>query len=251
MGLFDSPETDMHKKGHQLVDRGSVEEGVKLIRQAAENGAPNALSSLIWHEIKIDDLDGAIRDFETFLPKVHEWVKRENARVAKSWLASSADRKTFSDFCSYEISNSKSNVAVAYLGKGNEARAMELWGEAATDHGHVEARFYPIFHMCQANPTMAIGILKSAFTKQELQRLVNDMVEVSTEGNGWFANWAKNGLNVLKQTVQKSGGAATGVAASSGAAAFLASKNVRNFINDQVQEAADGEGVSDWLGDLF
>jgi hypothetical protein len=26
---------------------------------------------------------------------------------------------------------------------------------------------------------------------------------------------------------------------------------VRNFINDQVQEAADGEGVSDWLGDLF
>jgi hypothetical protein len=251
MGLFDSPETDMHKRGHDLMDRGSIEEGFKLIRQSAEAGAPNALSSLIWYQIKNDDLDGAIKDFETCLPKVHEWVKRENARVAKAWFSSSTDKAAFNDFCTYEISNSKSNVAVAYLGKGNEARAMELWSEAATDHGHVEARFYPIFHMCQANPTMAIGILKSAFTKQELQGLVNDMVEVSTEGTGWFANWAKNGLNVLKQTVQKSGGAAAGAAAASGAAAFIASKNVREFINDEVQEAADGEGVADWLGDLF
>ena len=47
MGLLDSPDLEMHKKGRQLKDRGSVEEGIKLIRQAAENGAPNALSSLI------------------------------------------------------------------------------------------------------------------------------------------------------------------------------------------------------------
>jgi len=98
---------------------------------------------------------------------------------------------------------------------------------------------------------MAIGILKSAFNKQELQRLVNDMVEVSTQGTGWFANWAKNGLTVLKETVQKSG-TASGVAAASGTAAFLASKNVRNFINDQMEENSDGgESISDWFQDLF
>lgn len=128
---------------------------------------------------------------------------------------------------------------------------MELWNEAATDHGHLEARFYPIFHMCQANPTMAIGILKSAFAKQELQNLVKSMVEVSTQGTGWFANWAKNGLDVLKETVLKSGMGATGAAAS-GAAAFIASKNVRNFINDQMEENSDGaESIGDWLQDPF
>lgn len=252
MGLFDNADTELHRKGVQLRNSGSVDEGMKMIRQAAENGAPNALGTLIWYQIKIDQLDQAIRDFEFCLPKVHEWNKREIDRVSRSWLASKGDRQTFSHFCTYELSNAKSNAAVAYLGKGNEAKAMELWNEAATDHGHVEARFYPIFHMCQANPTMAIGILKSAFNKQELQRLVNDMVEVSTQGNGWFANWAKNGLDVLKQTVKKSGSAAAGTAAASGAAAFIASKNVRNFINDQMEGNSDGgESIGDWLQDLF
>jgi tetratricopeptide (TPR) repeat protein len=252
MGLFDNTDTELHRKGIQLRDSGSIDEGMKMIRQAAENGAPNALGTLIWYQIKSDQLDQAIKDFESCLPKVHEWNKKEIDRVSKSWLASKNDRQTFANFCYYELSNAKSNAAVAYLGKGNEAKAMELWNEAATDHGHVEARFYPIFHMCQANPTMAIGILKSAFNKQELQRLVNDMVEVSTQGTGWFANWAKNGLDVLKQTVQKGGSAAAGKAAASGAAAFIASKNVRNFINNQMEENSDGaESIGDWLQDLF
>lgn len=253
MGLFDNADTEMHKKGVQMRNSGSVEEGMKLIRQAAENGAPNALGTLIWYEIKIDQLDQAIKDFETCLPRVHEWNKREIERVSKSWLASKSDRQTFSHFCFYELSNAKSNAAVAYLGKGNEARAMELWNEAATDHGHVEARFYPLFHMCQANPTMAIGILKSAFNKQELQRLVNDMVEVSTQGTGWFANWAKNGLTVLKETVQKSGTASSAAAASAaGGAAFLTSKQFNNFVKDQIQENfGEGESLADWFGDLF
>ena len=250
MGLFDNPDLELHRKGRQLKDRGSVEEGIKLIRQAAENGAPNALSSLIWHQIIIDDLNGAVKDFEYCLPRVHEWVKKENARIAKSWLASNADRKSFSDFCSYEISNSKSNVAVAHFGMGDEDKAMQLWSEAASNHGHVEARFYPIFHMCQANPKMAIGILNSAFTKKELQGLVNTMITVSNGGSGWFANWAKNGLQVLKETVQKS--AAGGAAAASGAAAFMASKGIRNFINDQIDDSSDGgEGLADWFQDLF
>ncbi|MGA0887859.1 MAG: hypothetical protein ACO3S0_08005 [bacterium] len=251
MGLFDNADTELHRKGVQLRNKGSVEEGMKLIRQAAENGAPNALGTLLWYEIKTDQLDQAIKDFEYCLPRVLEWNKKEMDRVSKSWLASKNDRQTFNHFCTYELSNAKSNAAVAYLGKGNEAKAMELWNEAATDHGHLEARFYPIFHMCQANPTMAIGILKSAFAKPELQNLVKSMVEVSTQGTGWFANWAKNGLDVLKETVQKSGMGATGAAAS-GAAAFIASKNVRNFINDQMEENSDGaESIGDWLQDLF
>lgn len=252
MALLDSPETELHRKGLELRQQGSMEEGNKLIRQAAEAGAPNALGSLIWLQVKNDNLKDAIKDFNDCLPQVHKWVKTENERLAKSWRATSSDRKHFSNFCATQISNSKSNVAIAYLGIGEETKAMELWSEAATDHGHIEARFYPIFHMCQVNPTMAIGILKSSFTKQELQKLMKDMVEVSSEGTGWFADWAKSSLNLLRQTVHKSSMGIGGATATAGAATFIAAKGMRNMMNDQIDEAmGDGEGPMDWLQDLF
>lgn len=83
MGLFDNADTNMHKKGIQLRNSGSVDEGMKMIRQAAENGAPNALGTLLWYEIKTDQLDQAIKDFEYCLPRVLEWNKREMDRVSK------------------------------------------------------------------------------------------------------------------------------------------------------------------------
>jgi len=83
-----------------------------------------------------------------------------------------------------------------------------------------------------------------------LQGLVNTMITVSNKGSGWFANWAKNGLQILKETVQKS--AAGGAVAASGVAAFMASKGIRNFINEQFDETTDGgEGLADWFQDLF
>ena len=57
----------------------------------------------------------------------------------------------------------------------------------------------------------------------------------------------------LQKAVHSKGnfkGAASATAA--GGAAFMASKQFNNFMKDQIEENfGDGEGVADWLGDLF
>lgn len=254
MKLTDNPDNHKNDKGHILIDQGSKTEGMKLIREAAENGQPNALATLLWHAVIDDEIQLAIKDFEHCLPKTAPWISNEKARVDKLWLVSQADKNMIIEFYQYQVSNSKSNAALAYLASGQESRAMELWNEAAVNHGHIEARFYPLFHMCKSNPSASLGILTNSFAKNELQSLISDLVEVSSNGSGWFAKWADEGLKVLQKAVHSKSanfrGAATATAA--GGAAFMASKQFNNFMKDQIEEnLGDGESVSDWLGDLF
>ena len=253
MKLTDHPDNHKNDRGHVLIDQGSKSEGMQLIREAAENGQPNALATLLWVEVIDDEISLAIKDFEKCLPKTFGWIASEKSRVDKLWLVSQADKNTIIEFYNYQVSNSKSNAALAYLASGNESRAMELWNEAAMNHGHIEARFYPIFHLCKSNPSASLGILTSSFKKAELQELISDLVEVSSNGSGWFAKWADEGLKVLQKAAHSKGnfkGAASATAA--GGAAFMASKQFNNFMKDQIEENfGDGEGVADWLGDLF
>ena len=253
MKLTDHPDNHKNDRGFALKKQGKIEEGMKLIREAAENGQPNSLATLLWAEVIDDEISKAIEDFEKFIPKTTPWIASEKARVSKLWLVSQADKDMIIEFYNYQVSNSKSNAALAYLASGNESRAMELWNEAAMNHGHIEARFYPIFHLCKNNPSASLGVLTNSFTKQELQSLISDMVEVSGRGSGWFAKWADEGLKVLQKAVHSKGnfkGAASATAA--GGAAFMASKQFNNFMKDQIEENfGDGEGVADWLGDLF
>jgi hypothetical protein len=253
MKLTDHPDNHKNDRGHALKEQGMKVEGMKLIREAAENGQPNSLATLLWVEVIDDEIQKAISDFEKCLPKTYPWIASEKSRVSKLWLVSQADKDMIIDFYNYQVSNSKSNAALAYLASGNEPRAMELWNEAAMNHGHIEARFYPIFHLCKSNPGASLGVLTNSFTKQELQSLISDLVDVSSRGSGWFAKWADEGLKVLQKAVHSKGnfkGAATATAA--GGAAFMASKQFNNFMKDQIEENfGDGEGVADWLGDLF
>ena len=87
-----------------------------------------------------------------------------------------------------------------------------------------------------------------------IQNLINTLVKVSAEGSGWFAKWAKDGLDVLKKVSQGKGtgvkGATTAAAASG--AAFAVAKNINKFVNDQMEESLDEGGEAfDWLQDLF
>lgn len=254
MKLTDHPDNHKNDRGHQLMDQGSKAEGLKLIREAAENGQPNSLATLLWSAVIDDETSLAIKDFEKCLPKTSGWIASEKARVDKLWLVSQSDKNLIIEFYNYQVSNSKSNAAIAYLANGQESRAMALWNEAAMNHGHIEARFYPIFHLCKTNPTASLGVLTNSFQKAELQELISDLVEVSSNGSGWFAKWADEGLMVLQKAVHSKPsnwkGAASATAA--GGAAFMASKQFNNFMKDQIEENfGDGESVADWLGDLF
>ena len=84
--------------------------------------------------------------------------------------------------------------------------------------------------------------------------------DVSTGGKGWFADWAKEGLNILQQATKKAklsnnAGPISNVAASSAAtlgAGYVASKAAREYMQNEMQDSTEaGEGAFDWLGDLF
>jgi hypothetical protein len=154
----------------------------------------------------------------------------------------------------------QSNAAVAYLATGKVKDAMEIWEEAADKCSHLEARFYPIFYDGQNNPELMLRLLTKEFIKEEIQELVSTMISVSTEGKGWFADWAKEGIKILQQAAKKAKFAnnvapISNVAASSAAtlgAGYVASRAAREYMQNQMQDSVDaGEGAFDWLGDLF
>jgi hypothetical protein len=250
MKLFDNPDIQKNNDGHLLLDTPHRADGMRLIRQAAENGQPNALSSIIWFDVIEDQIDKAIKDFETYLPLTQSWIAKEKARIDKIWLVTAAEKNSVIWQYEYQISNSKSNVALAYLAKGDESKAMELWNEAALKHSHIESRFYPMFHLFKSNPGSAIGVLRNSFSKEELQSLIHDLTEVSNQGSGWFAKWAKEGLEILRETIKNLRGPLGASAAS--VATFMAAKAVNKHLRDEMQESmGDSENIADWFGDLF
>jgi len=93
MKLLDNPDIQKNDDGHLLLDTPYRADGMRLIRQAAENGQPNALSSIIWFDVIEDQIDKAVKDFETYLPLVEPWIARERARIDKIWLVSMAEKK--------------------------------------------------------------------------------------------------------------------------------------------------------------
>lgn len=254
MGLNDNPDRLKNDEGFRLLKSGSKAKGLDLLRSAALNGQPNALATIIWHRLLDNEIKLAIKDYEQCIGKTEDWIAKEKTRIDKLWLVSAGVKKDLVNHYCYQVSNSKSNAALAYLANGKEKTAIDLWNEAAVNHGHIEARFYPVFNLCKSNPTAAIGVLKNSFSQAELQDLINTLVEVSSEGSGWFAKWAKDGLEALKKVAQGKGvgiKGATKATAASGAA-FIAAKNINKFVKDQMEESLDEGGEAfDWLQDLF
>jgi len=254
MGLTDNPDLLKNDEGFRLLKSGSKAKGLELLKSAPYNGQPNALATIIWHRLLDNEIKLAIKDYEQCIVKAEGWIAKEKSRIDKLWFVSAGDKKNLVNHYNYQVSNSKSNAALAYLANGKEKIAVDLWNDAAVNHGHIEARFYPVFNLCKSNPTAAIGVLKNSFSQAELQDLVNTLVEVSTEGSGWFAKWAKDGLEALKKVSHGKGsgmkGATTATAA--GSAAFVAAKNINKFVKDQMEESLDEGGEAfDWLQDLF
>jgi len=90
--IFDNPDVQNNNDGHLLLDTPHRADGMRLIRLAAENGQPNALASVIWFNVIENEIDRAIKDFETYLPLTETWIANEKTRIDKIWLVSVADK---------------------------------------------------------------------------------------------------------------------------------------------------------------
>jgi hypothetical protein len=123
-----------------------------------------------------------------------------------------------------------------------------MWAEAAKDHGHIESRFYPVFHQKKNDPSAVMKHLSENFHPEELRSLISDLAEESKGATGWFKGWANDSLALLRKVNQE---AMTGAVAITGA--WMASRAMRNYFEDQNEEQMEEavDSFFNWLGDFF
>ncbi len=251
MGIYDSPDVEDNNAGHKLYKAGSQQKALFLIRRAASKGQPNAIASLIWFDLLSDRFDEAIKTYEEFFRIVPAWIAAESQRINSGWFVDKKEAQFAILQYEYQMSNIRSNAAIAYLAKGNKEAALKLWEKAAADHGHLEARFYPILISKKEDLADMRATLMEKFTKDELKALVNDMDDVTRTSKGWFASWAREGLGTLKAAAnlkrpgtKRFGQVAAGTAGGLTGMEIAARNLAKNYAQEQM-------GVDDWFGNLF
>jgi tetratricopeptide (TPR) repeat protein len=256
MGINDSPDVEDNNTGHRLYDSGKKAQALILLRKAASKGQPNAIASLIWYDLLSDKFDNALKTYEEFSRLVPAWINAESQRINRGWFVNKQHTNRAIWQYKVQMSNIRSNAAIAYLAKGNKQEALKLWAKAASDHQHLEARFYPILIAKKEDLAALRYTLLEEFTKEELNALVSDMSDVMKTSKGWFANWVKDGLGALKAAAnQKRPSTASYGQAAAGAAVGISGFDVaaRNALKDYAQDQinADGEGAPDSFSDFF
>jgi hypothetical protein len=246
--VLDQPDIAIYNRGYQMYRSGSKAKGLPLITQAAHAGQPHAISTLIWVNVVDDQIKEALDNYEKCTKPAHAWIEAESRRLATVRGLRADDRSQIIDSYKYQISNFKSNAALAFLADKQEATALKMWAEAAKDHGHIESRFYPIFHQKKNDPTAVMTHLSQNFHPEELKALITELSDVSKESTGWFRDWSIQSLGVLRKVDLK---AMAGTAAFAGA--WMASRAYNNYIEEQneenMEEAVDS--FFNWMGDFF
>lgn len=258
MGIYDNPDVADNNNGSVFYHAGMKEKGLILLRKAASKGQPNAIASLIWYDLLADKYDSAIKTYEELSKLVPAWINTESERINRGWFVNKEEVSFVIWGYNYQLSNIRSNAAVAYMATGKKEVALKLWATAASDHGHLEARFYPILIAMKDDLESMRTALISNFSKEQLLQLVSDMNEVSAASKGWFGTWAKQGIGSLKAAANQTrhgetnlGQVAAGTAVGLTGFEIAARNAAKNYFQDQAAESVDGEGAFDWLGDLF
>ena len=246
--VLDQPDITRYDRGYTLLLNGSKAQGMPLISTSAFAGQPHAISTLIWVNVLDGQIHEAIENYNKCFAPAHTWIETESRRLLAIRQLPSESRTQIVDAYKYQVSNFKSNAALAYLADHQEATALKMWAEAAKDHGHIESRFYPIFHQKKNDPAAVMKHLSENFHPEELRSLISDLAEESKGATGWFKGWANDSLNLLRKVNQE---AMTNAVAITGA--WMASRAMRNYIEDQNQEQMDEavDSFFNWLGDFF
>jgi hypothetical protein len=246
--VLEQLDIERYNRGYTMLLNGSKAKGLPLIRESALAGQPHAVSTLIWLNVLDGQIQEAITHYSTCLKPARDWIDGEARRLATVKQIPADYRNEIIASYNYQISNFKSNAALAYLADKQEATALKMWDEAAKAHGHIESRFYPIFHQKKNDPAAVMKHLSQNFHPEELKSLISDLAEASKESKGWFEGWANESLNLLRKVNQQ---AMTGSVAITGA--WIANRAMKNYIQDQNEEGMEQavDSFFNWLGDFF
>jgi hypothetical protein len=246
--VLDQPDITRYDRGYTLLLKGSKATGMPMITASALAGQPHAISTLIWQNVVDDQIDEAIDNYVRCLTPAHTWIETESRRLAGIRQLPAESRHQIIDQYKYQISNFKSNAALAYLASNQEATALKMWSDAARDHGHIESRFYPIFHQKKNDPAAVMKHLSENFHPEELKSLITSLAEETKGSTGWFKNFSNESLEVLRKVNEQ---AMAGTVAITGA--WMASRAVRHYFEEQNEETLDqaADSFFNWLGDFF
>jgi hypothetical protein len=246
--VLDQPDITRYDRGYTLLLNGSKAAGMPMITASALAGQPHAISTLIWQNVVDDQIDEAIDNYVRCLTPAHTWIETESRRLAGIRQLPAESRHQIIDQYKYQISNFKSNAALAYLASNQEATALKMWSDAARDHGHIESRFYPIFHQKKNDPAAVMKHLSENFHPEELKSLITSLAEETKGSTGWFKNFSNESLEVLRKVNEQ---AMAGTVAITGA--WMASRAVRHYFEEQNEETLDqaADSFFNWLGDFF
>ena len=64
---------DLNNNGCRILNSGQVESGLALIEKSCELGLPNALATLIWTKLLLNDVDGAMNSYQKYLKPMENW----------------------------------------------------------------------------------------------------------------------------------------------------------------------------------
>jgi hypothetical protein len=246
--ILDQPDITRYDRGYTLLLNGSKAAGMPMITASALAGQPHAISTLIWQNVLDDQINEAINNYGKCLTPAQAWIETESRRLAGIRGLPTESRTQIIGEYQYQISNFKSNAALAYLAAGQEATALRMWSDAAKEHGHIESRFYPIFHQKKNDPAAVMKHLSENFHPEELKSLITSLAEETKGSTGWFKNWSNESLELLRKVNQQ---AMAGTVAITGA--WMASRAVRHYFEEQNEEAIDqaADSFFNWLGDFF
>ena len=66
---------DIHNDGYKILKAGQIESGLALIEKSCEFGLPNALATLIWTKLLLNDVDGAIASYQKYSNFIDSWFE--------------------------------------------------------------------------------------------------------------------------------------------------------------------------------
>jgi hypothetical protein len=246
--VLDQPDITRYDRGYTLLMNGSKADGMPMITASAFAGQPHAISTLIWQNVVDGQIDEAINNYAKCFTPAHTWIETESRRLAGIRQLPAEGRHQIIEQYQYQISNFKSNAALAYLAANQEATALKMWAAAAKDHGHIESRFYPIFHQKKNDPAAVMKHLSENFHPEELKSLITSLAEETKGSIGWFKNFSNDSLEVLRKVNQQ---AMAGTVAITGA--WMASRAVRHYFEEENEETLDqaADSFFNWLGDFF
>jgi len=197
-----------------------------VFEAACRAGSSNALATYSWWALTSGETSHGLQMFDSCITRVHEGSVTEEAK--------------------HQVTNALSNYALLLFAVGRDIEALDI-ARSAEQARNPEALAMPavIARMRgDLEQSREIAQFLTSEMKTELQRIANDVLEVS--GDSWFAQYARTLLEVINDSGQ-----------SSKPDSVLADKPafaLKNWVRPVIQEpisAPNSKGASKALEDVL